>query len=291
MSLLSLIRKRTQNRPPARRFRPQLESLEHRDVPSTLTVTSAADSGRGSLRADIAAAHPGDTIVFAPKLDGKTIMLNSELAITKSLTIQGPSASQVTIDAQYKSRVFDISTDQPVVLSNLTISHGEASSISPSGGYGGAILNHSALTLNGCTIADSFAGFGGGIDNLGTLTANNCDFVGDSIGYWSNGGPYYGGGALLNQATMTLTGCTIQGNGDSHPGTAGAGIDNEDKLTVNSCNISGNTGSSAVLNKGTLTISGSTIDGNSGGNGGGILNDDTLTASDCTIDGNTAAGY
>ena len=59
-------------------------------MPSTLTVTSLADSGAGSLRADIAAAHSGDTIDFAPSLDGKTITLTKgELLINKNLTIAG----------------------------------------------------------------------------------------------------------------------------------------------------------------------------------------------------------
>jgi hypothetical protein len=43
-----------------------LEGLENRWLLSTLTVTSVADSGHGSLRADISAAHSGDTINFAP---------------------------------------------------------------------------------------------------------------------------------------------------------------------------------------------------------------------------------
>src|SRR5947209_3927714 len=69
-------------------FRPTLEALEDRWVPSTLTVLNNLDSGAGSLRADIAAAHNGDTIVFAPSLAGQTITLASgELFIKHSLTI------------------------------------------------------------------------------------------------------------------------------------------------------------------------------------------------------------
>src|SRR5262249_952225 len=45
-------------------FRPRLEALEDRWLPSTLTVLNNLDSGPGSLRADIAAAQSGDTIVF-----------------------------------------------------------------------------------------------------------------------------------------------------------------------------------------------------------------------------------
>src|SRR4051812_41733506 len=47
------------------RIRPRLESLEERSLFSTLTVTSLADSGVGSLRTQIAAAQNGDTIVFS----------------------------------------------------------------------------------------------------------------------------------------------------------------------------------------------------------------------------------
>ena len=47
-------------------FRPRLEALEGRDVPSTLTVTNTLDSGRGSLRYEIAHASKNATIVFAP---------------------------------------------------------------------------------------------------------------------------------------------------------------------------------------------------------------------------------
>ena len=73
-------------------FRPQLEVLEGRDVPSTLTAANSLDDGSaGSLRAEIAAAHSGDTIVFDATLAGTTIQLTSgELVINKNLTIQGP---------------------------------------------------------------------------------------------------------------------------------------------------------------------------------------------------------
>jgi hypothetical protein len=60
-------------------FRPRLEALEGRDVPSTLIVTNNLDgyvvAGDGSLRGEIAAAQRGDTIVFAPSHSWKTITL------------------------------------------------------------------------------------------------------------------------------------------------------------------------------------------------------------------------
>ena len=83
-------RKGARHRAAPPRFRPQLEALENRIVPSTLIVNSAADSGAGSLRAEIAAASSGDTIKFAGSLKGQTITLTSgELALDKSLDIEG----------------------------------------------------------------------------------------------------------------------------------------------------------------------------------------------------------
>jgi hypothetical protein len=46
------LRGRAQGRAAAPRFRPHLEELEGRDVPSSLTVTNNLDTGPGSLRAE-----------------------------------------------------------------------------------------------------------------------------------------------------------------------------------------------------------------------------------------------
>jgi hypothetical protein len=65
------------------RCRPYLEQLETRLAPAvTLTVNTVADSGPGSLRAEIPAAHSGDTIVFDPSLKGQTITLQSGELLT-----------------------------------------------------------------------------------------------------------------------------------------------------------------------------------------------------------------
>src|SRR5262249_25148546 len=94
----------------------QVETLESRRLLSALTVTTAADSGAASLRAEIAAANSGDTINFASSLKGQTITLTSgELLINKGLTIQGPGAAQLTISGGNSSRVFDVASSQPVV--------------------------------------------------------------------------------------------------------------------------------------------------------------------------------
>ena len=186
-------RRRTETSPGQRAgFRPRLEALEDRCLPSTLTVTNTQDSGRGSLRAEIAAAQSGDTIVFSPTLTssssskphhggttstpGKITLTSGELDLTKNLTIQGPGAGQLTISGNsanwysdysttrntYASRVFEVAQNVTVTLSGLTISNGDGLAGYTLGQHpgdftGGGILDHGTLTLGGCAISNNHA--------------------------------------------------------------------------------------------------------------------------------------
>ncbi len=111
---------------------------------STLLVTSPADSGPGSLRAVIIAAQSGDQIVFDQSLTGQTIALTSgQLAIDKSLDIEGPGADELAVSGNHSSRVFSISGAVTVTIAGLTITDGRVV-----GADGGGILNvGSTLTL------------------------------------------------------------------------------------------------------------------------------------------------
>src|SRR5262249_45317985 len=106
-----------------RTYRPRLESLEDRLAPATLTVTTNADSGAGSLRGAIAAAASGDTINFAADgLTGsQTITLTSgKLVPTVNLTITGAGAPPVSI-VSATSRVFDFPLSSPSTLTAVTL--------------------------------------------------------------------------------------------------------------------------------------------------------------------------
>jgi hypothetical protein len=88
----------------------QLLVLEDRTVLSTLTVLNNADSGAGSLRAAIAAAHSGDTIDFDHSLANKTITLSGgTLAISSNLTIHGLGADHLAISGNHASKLFTLS--------------------------------------------------------------------------------------------------------------------------------------------------------------------------------------
>jgi hypothetical protein len=252
-------------------------------VPSTLTVTNNLDSGAGSLRADIAAAHNGDTIVFAPSLDGQTITLTSgELLIRKNLTIAGPGAGELTVSGNNASRVFEVTkTPNSVTLSGLTISKGVANGVGLAG-EGGGILNHGTLTVSAGTLSGNSAAQGGGILNDGTMTVSHSTLTGNSSGQ---------GGGILNDGTLTVSGSTLSSNG-SLGLSYGGGIFNFGTLTVSGSTLSGNSAwrGGGIWNGGTATVSdGSTLFGNSASTGGGILNDGTLTVSNSTLTGNSAS--
>jgi hypothetical protein len=237
--------RRAPARTPTRVFRPRVEVLEGRDVPSTLTVTDNLDSGAGSLRAEIAAANPGDTIVFAlpPSPNGQTITLSSgELLLNKSLTIDGPGAGQLAISGGHTSRVFEVTgSGTNVTLSGLTITDGNGLG-HPGIFDGGAILNDNLATLTviGCTVSNSVADYGGGIANEeATLHLVNSTLSGNVADGASGDGPTgEGGGLYCVESTVSMTDCILSGNTTNSSGAGvwliGTG------MTINGCTFTDN---------------------------------------------------
>jgi hypothetical protein len=270
MQLLSWLSARmtartTKRRTPAR-YRPRIEVLEGRCLPSTLTVTSTADSGPGSLRYEIAAAKNKDTIVFAPSLDGQTITLTSgELDVTKNLTIQGPGAGQLTISGGGSSRVFEVANKTTVTLSGLTISNGTAAA------GGGILVDYGGtLTINNSTLSSNTAGYyGGAIDNQGAnLTISGCTLSGNSVVAGS-------GGAIRNEngGNLSISNSTLSGN--SAPGGDGGAIYGFEgsTQTLTDCALSSNTAydGGALYNMGTMAVSGCTLSSNLANDLGGAI--------------------
>ena len=284
-----------------RTFRPTLEALEHRWVPSTLTVTNLLDNSPGSLRAEIKAAHSGDTIVFDPNLfktgPATSTLTTGELLVSTNLTITGPGAGQLTISGNNTSRVFEVASGVQVGMSGLTISNGQGVY------YGGGIYNRGTLTISDCTVSGNSAdrvdksqktsNEGGGIYNGGTLTVIDSLITGNVVRTF--------GGGIDNEGTMTVSGSTVSNN----TAALGGGIDSDGTSTVNNSTIQSNTGGgiyngfgiakisdstvsqnkggSGLANYGTMTISGGTVSKNNNRNasGGGIQNDDSGTLTIC----------
>jgi hypothetical protein len=198
-----------------------------------------------------------------------TIMLTSgELALTRNLTIQGPSTPKLTISANDASRVFEVARGATVTLSGLTISRGWGAA---NGGNGGGILNNGTLTLNNTIVFNNGALYGAGIYNAGgTLTLSNGSTL---SGNYADG--VAGGGIYIAGGTVTINNSTLSGNWARY----GGGIYN---------------------NGGTLAITGSTLSGNfasadyngRGGYGGGIYNSaGSVTIGNSILSGNSAAVF
>jgi hypothetical protein len=304
-------------------FRPRLEALDDRCLPSTLTVTNTQDSGRGSLRAEIAAAQSGDTIVFSPTLTstssskphhggttstpGKITLTSGQLDLTKNLTIQGPGADQLTISGyggNTFTRIFEVAPNTTVSLSGLTFINGSgyASAQNPGyapwDGFGGGILNLGTLTLSACTVDYCYAlNQGGGIYSDGTLTVSGCTL---------NGNRAADGAGIATSGAATLVNSTISNNNasDTSPGSyqpdgKGGGIANGGTLTLCGCTVSGNYSNwegGGIFNgtSGTVTVkNGSSIAGNTTSvlgadayNWGVVYLDSTSTIG--SLDGNPA---
>jgi parallel beta-helix repeat protein len=239
-----------------------VEVLEGRCLPSTFTVTNLLDDGSaGCLRSKIEAAnlHPGaDTVVFKPGLEG-TIRLNSKVMhITEDLTLLGPGAAKVALDAHGASGIFDV--DGPgtlkVKIQGLELRNGRAG-----GEGGGAIFSTETLTLDRVVLTGNFADVGAAVDELGDLTLRRCTISANTAGV-------IGGGVYFHGDSLTVVQSTISGN---TTGLHGGGL---------------------YLYGGTAAISHSVIAGNQAGSyGGGLLASGLvadLTIADSTISGNRA---
>ena len=273
------------------------------------TVTTTADSGPGSLRNTLAAAGPGDTVVFSSTLAGQTIQLASgELFISQNLTIDASAlAGGIIIDGGGNGRILEVGSAN-VIINTLTVTNGYASDDTG----GGLLLDEpaAAVTAMNCVFCGNSAEFGGGISAYGTLTLDNCmvsnnvanvygggifcyggSVMFDNCAFSANSVTDGGGGAIESEfAGLALNNCTVSGNVAS---IFGGGIDSEDEGTLNltNCMFLGNSsGTAGALSVQTpaAVINCSFVDNTSAnGAGGGIANYDSLALNNCTLSGNS----
>ncbi|NCA70189.1 MAG: IPTL-CTERM sorting domain-containing protein [Sphingobacteriia bacterium] len=276
---------------------------------ATIMVTSDADDGGTdcTLRKAIESINAGsnqegcvavgtygtnDTILFASSVTGEIELTGTQIAITKSVRIQGRVAADLAVDGASSSRVFDISgTGVAVSIDRLTIRNGLASGGFPDGAGGGIrVRDNASLELSNSTVSGNSAVDGGGIfaASGAFLTLTNSAVSGNS----TDGG---GGGidAFFN-ASVTLTNSRVSGNS----ATGGGGIiaDNNASVTLTNSMVSGNSvslfgGGILAFNNASVTLTNSTVSGNSAGRFGGGLdarNSSSVTLTNSTVSGNSA---
>ena len=179
---------------------------------ATITVTNSLDSGSGSLRQAVLNAASGDRIIFNPSTfnHALTITLNSQIEISKSLTIDGTAGNVVTPTLDGNTayhRIFLVRQGASVTLTRLRLVNGYDSACDTCGG--GAIHNAGVLSItSGIFISNtSAAHMGGAIYNSGTLTVTGSSFIDNrALGSSSVGG------AIANVGLAYVLNSTFQGN-------------------------------------------------------------------------------
>ena len=259
---------------------------------ATITVTNTNDSGAGSLRQALADANNGDTINFDSSLNGQTItLINGELLVNKSVTINGPGASNLTVRSDGVGRVFHVTGGVSATIAGLAITNFYRP---PS--IGGGIYNErSMLTVSNCFIHHSRAVIGGGIYNDGSGSGGNATLSVINTGLSDNnaksgGGGIYNNGSNGGNATLSVRNSTLAANiVNAYPSQTahGAGIYNDGSgstgtttLTVLNSTLSNNSvigqrgSGGGIYNKGAtfLSVRNSTLSGNFARSGGGIYN-------------------
>lgn len=259
---------------------------------TTRVVSSLGDSGTGTLRDTIAASAANDTIVFS--VSGTITLTSGELVITRNLTITGPGATNLTINANFSSRIFQVGT-VIVNISGLSLTEG-------------AFIGSDGIPNMSQAAAIGSEGMGGGILNYGELSLVNCYMYNNAVGggegatFGSNQGGDGGdglGGAIANEGTLALMGCSFYNN-ESNGGN-GAGTSETEETGHGGYGYGGaiaNIGVGPVLLT-NCTFNSNTAQGGIGssrsyggaGIGGAIYNDGgPVTMVNCTVSQNLAWG-
>lgn len=213
----------------------------------TFTVSTLADSGKGSLRAAVTEANEqvgSDRIFFKQELSG-TIVLLSEIDVADETHFEGRGAERLAVSGGAAVRILDIDVTtpgQPVTIFGLTLRDGTAAT-----GSGGAIRNADARL----TIEES------------ALTGNRA--------------PAGDGGAVAQQALaplLVIRRSTL--NANTSGGDGGAVDIEQGGVSVETSTLSGNTAGAAgggirwsAAAPRSMSLEASTIAGNDAGSAGG----------------------
>jgi len=284
-------------------------------IPGPLVVDEPSDiedanfkAGHFSLREALRMANgsmgTNDIITFSPTVFGTPRTLDlaaGELAVTDPLTLIGPGAGLLTLNAGGASRLFNINLSDwtsLVSLSGLTLINGMSGGILANAKltvsdsvinncqgtadllFGGGIYAGAGLTLSGVVISNCTAtSCGGGVFAYGTVVIERSSFVNNVAGV-SGGGLY-----IVTSSTMQISDSAIVGNStNSSPDNSGGGggifisILNTAGSFIRNSTISNNVaakngvgGGIFLATDGALPIANSTITGNMSPNrGGGI---------------------
>ena len=252
---------------------------------ATLTVTTTADAGAGSLRQAITDATTNaaaNTVTFnIPTTDPGFDAPQNRFTITLAtplpsiplapFSLSNTQTRAVTIKGNGTFPVLTFVNSAVVTLDNLTITNGGGTS-------GGGIFmgNSSILNLNNSVVTgNSVSVDGGGIYMKDSTTA----FISKST-VSGNSAPNGGGGGIyvFASGTLNIDSSTVSGNSSGNGGAfynATSGTINATSNTLNG-NFATNFGG-AIYNAATISLTNNTVTSNAALRGGGIYNAFTAT--------------
>jgi hypothetical protein len=191
-----------------------------------IDVTSADDSGEGSLRAAAGIAADGDVISFNiptnsagyDSSSGKwTVKLTGgEIKFDKSLTFKG--GGKIILDGDNASRIFNYNGNDKsaLTLDGLAFQNGNArggAADDAARANGGAVFTNGRLAAVNCVFStNSSGGSGGAAHALGGITVADCAFTGNA----AEGD----GGALCSHRGIIAVGSVFFGNETKNDGSA-----------------------------------------------------------------------
>ena len=269
--------------------------------PPTLTVCTA-DCEFDTIQAaiDDSGTIAGSTIEIH-----EAVLTEAGITVNKDVTIQGQGAESTIVQAhadveESTDRVFVVAEGTTVVMSDLTIQHGNTRQGGDSWGGdengAGGILNYGHLTLENCVVRDNWARHGGGILNRGALRAVDSTFTGNvAHGARIIAQSCGAGGAIKhNGSTLEMVNCTVSGNTAATNG-GGVHVACDSRAVLTNCTLSGNTseGGGAATVKGQLELIHCTVTDNTAANadnGGGIFVRGILSYTNTLIAGNHPGG-
>ncbi len=283
-------------------------------APFHLFVDTLADeldgdysSGDFSLREaiEIANLNPDpDEISFAPSLTAAgpaaILLTMGEMEITDSVKLNGPGSELLTIDAQSKSRVINITEAKAnVSIADLTFINGKTTGSVPNDTdfihSGGVIRSVSTedLTINRTSIRNSSTegaeARGGGLFAIGHVAFTQSVISGNRAGA--------SGGGVSSTGTVSLDRTTVSGNSANG---GGGGIAANSVIAVDSHIIDNDTSGTASSGGGlrvvtTALFTNSVISGNStagaSSEGGGVWTGGSLTLTRSVVGGNSTSGH
>ncbi|MBI9038794.1 MAG: T9SS type A sorting domain-containing protein [Bacteroidales bacterium] len=253
---------------------------------SNVVYSNLDDGGTYTLRSVLTAASDGAEITFNLPSGSETIVIGSQIEITKNITIDGDNTAgsgtdvtvQVTTPGTSSYRVFYLNSsgktytlnninlrggaeDQygsviylnfgSIHLDNVEISDGANGDFVIGGGLYIRSTADSDNQITNSTFTDNSAGFGGGIVVDQSVTIENSLFSANEASGW-------GGGIYLEGGTLELTNCTFTGNQSNDKGGGIYISSSSGTVTINNCTFAENHCGSSY-------------------NGGGIYKDGSVT--------------